>query len=89
MTAIGVKNFKRCFQVGYSTTTGDIGAFTWGDVIETSDAWQQFEQDYPVGTPLTIFDDDGKWVYIDIEGRHCKLKRTFMIYDNTAMSEAK
>ena len=47
------------------------------------------QQDYPVGTPLTIFDDDGKWVYIDIEGRHCKLKRTFMIYDNTAMSEAK
>ena len=43
--------FQRTFQVGYSTTTTDVGAFTFGDEITASDAeWALFGQDFPAGT---------------------------------------
>ena len=61
--------------MGYSTTTGDIGAFTWGDVIETSDAWQQFEQDYPVGTKFVAI----RWLH---EKENYGPSSTFMYLDD-------
>lgn len=43
--------FQRTFQVGYSTTTTDVSAFTFGDEITASDAdWALFGQDFPAGT---------------------------------------
>lgn len=43
--------FQRTFQVGYSTTTTDVSAFTFGEEITTSDAdWALFGQDFPAGT---------------------------------------
>ncbi len=43
--------FQRTFLVGYSTTTTDVGAFTFGDEITASDAdWTLFGQDFPAGT---------------------------------------
>lgn len=39
------------FQVGYSTTTRDISAFTWGEEItDQSTEWRQFVSNYPAGT---------------------------------------
>ena len=39
------------FQVGYSTSTRDITAFNWGDVI-TADGedWKRYENTFPTGT---------------------------------------
>ena len=38
------------FQVGYSTTTKDLDAFTWGDTIRSSHQWQQHGEIFPAGT---------------------------------------
>lgn len=43
-------NFET-FQIGYSTTTRDIDAFTWGDeVTEESAEWCKYTYDFPAGT---------------------------------------
>ena len=44
--------YSEAFQVGYSTTTSDISEFTFGDVINATDAfWHKFEKnDFPSGT---------------------------------------
>ena len=43
-------NFET-FQVGYSTTTRDISAFTWGEEItDQSTEWLQFVNHFPQGT---------------------------------------
>lgn len=43
--------FPRTFQVGYSTTTTDVSAFTFGDEITASDAeWTLLSLDCPAGT---------------------------------------
>lgn len=42
---------EESFQVGYSTTTRNIDAFTWGDVITAQGVeWAQFVNSYPAGT---------------------------------------
>jgi len=39
------------FQVGYSTTTDDISAFTWGDEITASNvSYKQYKKNFPAGT---------------------------------------
>jgi hypothetical protein len=39
------------FKVGYSSTTNDPDAFTWGDKISTSTTdWTLFEETFPAGT---------------------------------------
>ena len=39
------------FQVGYSTTTNDITAFTWGNTITAKNTeWTQYVRDFPQGT---------------------------------------
>jgi len=40
------------FQVGYSTTTSDVGAFTWGEEITSASdgQWKLYEKNFPVGT---------------------------------------
>lgn len=43
-------NFET-FQLGYSTTTRDISAFTWGEEITVESAeWQQGVNNFPAGT---------------------------------------
>ena len=54
------------FQVGYSTTTKDTTAFTWGDTTLTSHGWLQYTATFPAGTRYVAI----KWVdgypfYID------------------------
>lgn len=44
-------SYPETFQVGYSTTTNDVGAFTWGDEITASDTqWTKFQNTFPAGT---------------------------------------
>ena len=45
-------SYPETFQVGYSTTTKDVDAFTWGEeVTATNNAeWLQYEANFPVGT---------------------------------------
>ncbi len=44
-------NYEESFQVGYSTTTADVEAFTWDDEVKTnSTAWTVYEGSYPAGT---------------------------------------
>ena len=43
--------FWETFQVGYSTTTNDLDAFTWsGDYYAVDAPWTLYEHIYPVGT---------------------------------------
>ena len=44
-------SWAETFQVGYSTTTNDVDAFTWGTEVSKNDTqWEQYETDFPVGT---------------------------------------
>ncbi|GEM_PF-1589302 len=41
---------QETFQVGYSTTSNDISAFTWGEEITaTGENWAKYEKNFPVG----------------------------------------
>ena len=43
--------YPESFQVGYSTTTMDIDAFNWDDVVTASNTrWTQYKNDFPSGT---------------------------------------
>ena len=43
--------YPESFQVGYSTTTMDIDAFEWDEVVTASDTrWTQYKNDFPSGT---------------------------------------
>ena len=42
---------EETFQVGYSTTTNDPSAFTWGDeIVATNIPWTLYEHIFPAGT---------------------------------------
>ena len=45
-------SYPETFQVGYSTTTKDVGEFTWGDEVTATNNndWLQYEADFPNGT---------------------------------------
>ena len=45
-------SYPESFQVGYSTTTNDVDAFTWDDEVVASDetAWSTYYGNYPAGT---------------------------------------
>ena len=58
--------YRADFQVGYSTTTKDPTAFTWGETTLTSHGWLQYTATFPAGTRYVAI----KWVdgypfYID------------------------
>lgn len=59
------------FQVGYSKTTTDPSAFTWGDVITAEDTWWTlYEGNFPAGTKYVAIKfintiDYFSYLYID------------------------
>lgn len=54
------------FQVGYSTTTKDPSAFTWGSITRTSYGWQPYTVAFPADTRyVAIKWVDGYFLYID------------------------
>ena len=56
------------FQVGYSTTTRDISAFTWGaEITDESAEWKQFVNTYPAGTQYVAvkYSSNRYYLYLD------------------------
>ena len=58
------------FQVGYSTTTKDVGAFTWEDEVTATDKdnWTQYETTCPAGTKFVAIrynSNDMYYLYVD------------------------
>ena len=56
------------FQVGYSTSTRDTTAFTWGEAItEGSSDWKKYEQSFPSGTKyVTVrYTSNNYWFDLD------------------------
>ena len=63
-------NWPETFQVGYSTTTRDVDAFTWGDEVTATndDEWLEYEADCPAGTKFVAIrynSNDKYYLYID------------------------
>lgn len=62
-------NYTEKFQVGYSTTTNDVSAFTRGEEIEKSDTqWEQYEDVFPTGTKYVAVrynSNDMYYLYLD------------------------
>ena len=61
--------FTESFQVGYSSTTADIDAFTFGDEITTNSIyWQLFSEAIPAGTKyfcVKCTSDDQYYLLVD------------------------
>ena len=38
-------------------------------------------EEYRVGTPITVFEDDGTWCRIEVQGHMCYIRREFMVYE--------
>ena len=38
-------------------------------------------EEYRVGTPVTILDEDDKWCHIEVEGHRCYVLKEFVLYD--------
>jgi hypothetical protein len=62
--------YPETFQVGYSTTTKDVDAFTWGEeVTATNNAeWLQYEANFPAGTKFVAVrynSNDKYYLFVD------------------------
>ena len=56
------------FRVGYSSTTNDLSAFTWGDQINSANSWKTFSETMPAGTKYFAINYMGLYahrLYID------------------------
>ena len=62
-------NYPESFQVGYSSTTNDVSAFTWGEEITTNNTtYQLFSETIPAGTKyfcVQCTSDDQYYLYVD------------------------
>ena len=56
------------FSVGYSTTTNDVEAFTWGDTINATTTWQAYTQELPTDAKyfaIHYFTEYQYYLYVD------------------------
>ena len=64
-----LKYWYETFCVGYSTTTNDVTAFTWGDVISAYEHdWKLYSDVFPAGTKYVAIkhtSDDAFYLYVD------------------------
>ncbi len=53
------------FVVGYSTTTNDISAFTWGETVnaDNADAWATYTQTIPANAKYVAIHYTSEWMY--------------------------
>ncbi len=70
--AIGSSDWPESFQVGYSTTSNNVKAFTWGDEITATNVnntgWLQYENIFPTGTKYVAIQctsNDKFYLYLD------------------------
>jgi len=63
--------YDETFLVGYSTTTNDVAAFTWGDEITIAageNDWTPYNDVFPAGTKYVALkhtSDDAYYLYVD------------------------
>ena len=60
--------YEETFQVGYSTTTNDISAFTFGAEITAENEWVEYTNSFPAGTKYVAVkctSDDQYYLYLD------------------------
>lgn len=62
-------DYPETFHVGYSTTTKEASAFTWGEEITAADTeWTQFEGNFPAGTKYVAIkytSNDQYYLFLD------------------------
>ena len=63
-------NYPETFQVGYSTTTIDVNAFTWEDEVTATNnnEWLQYETTFPAGTKYVAIrynSNDMYYLFVD------------------------
>ena len=81
-------------SVGYSSTTRDTSAFTWGDWFEPTLSWSQFSQAMPAGTKYFAIRYYGNWsydVYIDdltVTGRGTACDAPGVVLDTVGENDA-
>ncbi len=74
------ENEKREYQSGFIATKS---GHTYGNstVHVRNDPKGSQQEEYPVGTRITVFEDDGTWCRIEVEGHMCYIQRKFMVYE--------
>ena len=61
-------SYTENFKVGYSTTTADPSAFTWGSEVNPTTNYQEFTAVYPAGVryiAIQYMQNNGYYLYID------------------------
>ncbi len=74
------ENEARQYKSGYVATKS---GHTYGDstVHVRNDPKGAQREEYRVGTPITVFEDDGTWCRIEVNGHMCYISRQFMVYE--------
>ena len=81
------KNEPREYRTGWvATKSGHTYGNSTVHVRNTPTGKQR--EEYPVGTPITIFEDDGKWCHIEVEGHNCYIKSEFVLVDSGEKAES-
>ena len=80
------ENEAREYRAGYVATKS---GHTYGDstVHVRNDPKGSQQEEYRVGTPITIIEDDGKWCRIEVEGHMCYILKEFTVYAEEGTSE--
>ena len=81
------RNEPRQFRTGYvATKSGHIYGDSMVHVRNSPNGRQQ--EEYRVGTPIAILEDDGKWCRIDVNGHFCYIQKDFVMYEEEVMAAA-
>ena len=74
------ENEERAYRSGYVATRS---GHTYGDstVHVRNEPKGAQREEYRVGTPITVFEDDGDWCRIEVQGHMCYISREFMVYE--------
>lgn len=82
-------NEPREYRTGWVATKS---GHTYGNstVHVRNDPKGSQQEEYRVGTPITILEDDGTWCRIEVQGHVCYIQRQFMVYgeEQAAAQEA-
>ena len=75
------QNEAREYRSGFVATKS---GHTYGNstVHVRNNPKEKQQEEYPVGTPITVFEDDGKWCHIEVQGHMCYISREFMVYED-------
>lgn len=75
-------NEPRAYRTGWVATKSGHTTGT-STVHVRNDPKEPQQEEYPVGTPVTILDEDEKWCHIEVEGHMCYILREFVLHDES------